>query len=357
MPAISRFTDVAAALRKDIAAGKLKPGQRLPNRIDLGKRFNAGMSVVQRAIDDLMQDGLLHARPRAGTFVADDPAAVRRLALVAPDFPSRFYQALRESAAQVAKELDVEFESYFVSGMAKTSDDAVKLCKDVREHRLGGVIFLAPPFPLVGTPAVDEPGIPRVAMQNHPSHNCSSVYVDGDSFLDRAIEYLTKLGRKCIAHIITSSDPQNTIDFEKRVRQRKIEVRHHWIQSIPPTVAFHPAERIVACLMHLDGENRPDAMILHDDNLIEPAVAGLLMAGVKVPAELTIVAHCNFPAAVPTPLPLRRLGFDCRQLIREAIKIVEKNRKQKDMPFQEVYVRAVFEDEMKPAPVMKEASR
>ena len=56
-------------------------------------------------------------------------------------------------------------------------------------------------------------------------------------------------------------------------------------------------------------------MIIGDDNLVPAVILGLLDAGIRVPEDISVVAHCNFPGPTPSLLPVTHLGYDSRQLL------------------------------------------
>jgi DNA-binding LacI/PurR family transcriptional regulator len=100
-------------------------------------------------------------------------------------------------------------------------------------------------------------------------------------------------------------------------------------------------------LIHLlmQGAERPDALLIADDNLVEHATAGLVAAGVRVPDDLEVVAHCNFPHPTPSVLPVRRLGYDAREVMKACVESIDIQRRDgKTAPT--VTVKAVFEDEI-----------
>jgi DNA-binding LacI/PurR family transcriptional regulator len=74
--------------------------------------------------------------------------------------------------------------------------------------------------------------------------------------------------------------------------------------------------------MELEGPKRPNALIIYDDNLTDHVIAGLLRAGVRVPDELMVVTHANFPLPPGGDFPLTRIGFDCRQLLLQCLNAV-----------------------------------
>jgi GntR family transcriptional regulator, transcriptional repressor for pyruvate dehydrogenase complex len=72
---------IAAELRRRIAAGELRPGDRLPGHRELAGTFSVSLGSVREAISMLVSSGLIETRPARGTFVID-PAS--ELVLAAP---------------------------------------------------------------------------------------------------------------------------------------------------------------------------------------------------------------------------------------------------------------------------------
>ncbi len=99
----------------------------------------------------------------------------------------------------------------------------------------------------------------------------------------------------------------------------------HWLQLCSPG-APEGARYITHLLMHEQQRQRPDALIISDDNLVEHATVGLIAAGVRVPDDCDIVAYCNFPWPTPSMLPVRRLGYDARQLLTSAMDKIDRQR-------------------------------
>ncbi|MBA3684465.1 MAG: substrate-binding domain-containing protein, partial [Planctomycetes bacterium] len=64
---------------------------------------------------------------------------------------------------------------------------------------------------------------------------------------------------------------------------------------------------------------RPDALVIADDNFAQAALAGLMSEGVRVGSDLLVIAHANFPLAACSSLPVLHMGFDAVALLREAI--------------------------------------
>ena len=156
-------------LRARIVRGAYPPGSRLPPRIDLERHYRAGPVTMQRVFDQLTREGFVVACGRKGTFVSDEPPHLCSFGLVFPyrDRPDRpwprFWHAL---AAEAAKLRRPGVRIAFSYGN-ETHDDIEaygQLVDDVVNHRLAGLIFASKPFYLFGSPVLQTPGLPRVAV-------------------------------------------------------------------------------------------------------------------------------------------------------------------------------------------------
>jgi len=63
------YQEIAEDLRKQIDAGVLEPGSRLPTERELRERYNASRNTIKDAIKRLIFQGLAETRPGLGTFV------------------------------------------------------------------------------------------------------------------------------------------------------------------------------------------------------------------------------------------------------------------------------------------------
>ena len=98
-------------------------------------------------------------------------------------------------------------------------------------------------------------------------------------------------------------------------------------------------------LWRLPAADRPDALIITDDNLVPEATAGLAAAGVRAPQDLTIVAHTNFPLQTVSALPAERLGFDVRRVLTTCLDGLEQRGRGAVLP-EPVVIPAEFASEI-----------
>jgi GntR family transcriptional regulator len=67
------YEQVAAEIRRAIAEGEAKPGERLPPARDLAAILDVNTNTVLRALRDLRNEGLLEFRRGRGVTVAGKP--------------------------------------------------------------------------------------------------------------------------------------------------------------------------------------------------------------------------------------------------------------------------------------------
>lgn len=78
----NNWKSVQEEVRHRIAAHIWRPGDLIPNEVDLAKEFGCSRTTVNRALQELADGGLLDRKRKAGTRVAHNP--VRRAKLDIP---------------------------------------------------------------------------------------------------------------------------------------------------------------------------------------------------------------------------------------------------------------------------------
>ncbi len=79
-----RWETIASELRADIAQGRLRPGERLPNETVLAARFGVNRHTLRQAVQALARDGFVRVVQGSGTYVRElvlDYALQRRTRL------------------------------------------------------------------------------------------------------------------------------------------------------------------------------------------------------------------------------------------------------------------------------------
>ena len=123
------FEVVVESIRRQIYTGNLKPGQKLPNELELSRQFNIGRSALREALKVLELSGLLTVRRgyNGGTFVAppdfEDASEVVTLTLRLGDTGLNQLIEAREvievRAAELAAERGTDLEAAELEAMTQ----------------------------------------------------------------------------------------------------------------------------------------------------------------------------------------------------------------------------------------------
>ena len=320
-------------LRGQIVAGTLAPGMRLPTRADLEERFAVSSVTVQRALDVLTAHGFITARGTLGTFVNDRPPHLGHYAVVFFARPGaegwmRFRESLRQAALATSGR---RLTMFFCSPDAAGERQRTALYAAIAAQALAGVVFTSHPYSFVGTPALDAPGLPRVAvMPPGELPGLKRVTYDEKAFLRLALARLRAVDCRRIA-LLTVPHQYESDDLDAQLAAHGLVSPAHWRLAIHPDHA-DSARACIHLLLHTDQRRRPDALLVGDDNLFVHAVAGLNDAKLRVPADLTVIAHANFPDPLaPTPGVLR-LGYDARTTLATCLELIDAQRVGSSVP-------------------------
>ena len=282
--------------------------------------------------------------------MAPKPPHTRRFALAFPsafDAESwvRFWTVLADEARRMRTEGLVEFELYSCINRALSeSDDYRRLLENVHKQRLAGIFFATPPFMVANTAILNQPGLPRVAITSPNSYKgVVALDMEGrEQFHQRSLDLLRQHGRRRLGWFGVPGDPWEEIPA--RAQKADLECKPHWVQTGIQTCPG-PARNLAKLLAQLPKNDRPDCLVLTDDNLVEPTIRGLLESGLRIPEDIELVASCNFPAP-KCDVPVNWLGYDIRNLLTIAVDIMRRWR-EGGKPGESVRIPLEFEDEIR----------
>ena len=344
---------IIADLRGKILRGDIPPVGRLPTRRELGAQYRASLPTVQQALDTLVADGFVQAKGTLGTFVVKSPPHLCRYGLVFPVHPgdpgpwSRFWTALVNEAMVINRSGPKKVSIFYGLGGHTDTDDYHSLLRELRHHTLAGLIFASQPSALAGSPVLAMEGVARVAIMRPgwESLGVAAVSLDDASFMTKALDYLVSRGRSRLALIASAGDKVRREAFDVGLAARGLSACPWWKQFVP-VAPPECASQVAMLLAHPDQSERPDGIVIADDNLVESVTSGLMRVGVRVPADMEIVGHCNFPWPTLSVVPVQRLGYDSRQTLRACIEVIDAQLRG-EAPTT-VEIPALFEDEVTP---------
>lgn len=331
---------IADILRRRIVEGRYLPGDRLPIRTALIRELGVCSSSLQKAQDALRQEGFVEAARRRGTFVAPRPPHLYHIGLTFDDNASdgrwfertRFLYALEQEAAAISRTTPWTIVPFTdVTRIRRETGDAPggpPALRDLNERasrrRLAGVI-VTNPYLLNAVGFVSDLPTVGFAGTHDPPTTCV-VRLDPRRFIDRALGDLKSRGRKRVAMLTSSTAPQVKLDHLYRAAaSRGLRAEAPWVQGVSLEEPHWARHAVRAIFMGRPSE-RPDALIVADEHLLEYALAGLSDQQVRVGRDVEVVTHCNFHWTPRPVSPVRRLGYTARETLDAAIALIVEHR-------------------------------
>ncbi len=315
LAATTKTEECYQAIARDIATGRIAPGGRLPRYRELQKQLGVSYITVLSCVRQLKSAGLVVGRERAGLYAAAAPPNVNRFILLLPksEAANRYLDVvgrlLPEEAATAGIEVVTrrDFEPH--------PDNPVyrQTLADARARRIAGVGYISMPILPPDCELCGVPGFPLINLS-------TLISFERDSFAKQAVDVLRRHGSRRIAALVLGR-PRTAEGIERILRAQKLPVVPHWLFPIG-TDTPEAAAAAVRLMLDLPKNSRPNGLIVADDNLVEQALKGVYQSGVRVPDDLRIIVHCNWPEPVPSNLPVTYLGYDVRSIARHCVAVL-----------------------------------
>lgn len=345
------YHHIVSELCESIVSGKAGVGSRLPTRRDLQRSYHTTPVTVNRALRLLAEYGFVEARGRNGTFVARHPPHLANFAITFPwgsdHAPSQFYRAIQNEAAKLQRPERRMHMFHGVQEGAGVSDESRRLLDLAQAHRLAGVIFAHAPWTLLHAPVVVSQRLPRVGIMAAVSdQSCPTVYPDLEGFIPKAFRSLAEHGRRRVGVLMLGSTNPRAAETRLMAEagRQGLILRSPWVQGVGLESTIW-AQQVIKSMFDAPKTDRPDSLVIDDDNLVQHATQGLLAAGVRVPDDVEVVVLANFPWAAPSAVPVRPLGYDITQLVALCMTRIEQQRKGEPYPVHTA-IPALFEEEI-----------
>lgn len=342
---MTRAEQIAEDIRMQIVRGELAPGARLPTWGDYERQYHVTRTTLNRVFARLKSEGFVYSSSTSGTFVSEYPPNSFRYAIVFSQTPgssgwNRFWWTMANQAVVLGQTGNRQFPCFYGVADQVDNEPHADLLSQAKAHRLAGLVLL-------GNPEISGElrccaDVPKVAVgRAGPEAEIPCVDMDHRDFLVRAVQSMVQSGRRRIAIITTATEPCD--EFPQIAKDAGVEHRSYWRLAVS---VHHPetVRPIIHLLMSSKPDERPDGIIIADDNLVEETSAALIEGRIRVPDDVEIISHFNWPNPVRSILPGRRLGLDTRRLLEECLTILNAQRRGESVPIQTL-VPCVFEDE------------
>lgn len=336
MPEPVRRQEIEDELKRRIRAGIYPAAGRIPSRRELLQEFDVSPVTMQRALDRLTEQGFVVPQGSRGTFVADQLPNVARFALVFAEEQgkgtwNRFWSTVQREAAAWRDAAGRTFVPYFIAGADPRAEGHRQLCADLASGRLAGVLFSSTPWFLDGS-TVFAADVPRTVIGGNQADvaRFSGSMIEWAGSIGpsaRICERLVREGRRRIGALVHRSFAEDGRAGLAEAVRAGLQTRPSWWVGLPPDPANAMCARgMVRLLLDRPPDQRPDVLFIGDDNFVPHATAGIVDLGIRVPSELCVLAHANYPNPTRSAVPCLRYGIDVRVLLAGALDEMERLR-------------------------------
>jgi DNA-binding LacI/PurR family transcriptional regulator len=292
----TRARQLANSLRQSIEKGDYISGQALASERELTESTGFSRTTVRRAIQILVEQGILQTVQGSGTFVRQaltNSTAARILGLIVPSINNPYYGELtyaieREATARGYQLLVGQFRY-------STNSEADYLLRYAENESVKGILVVPDP----DQPPVDSYNY--LAQMSKPLVFVSRVIggVQADSVIpDRVagayelVNYLINLGHRNIAYIrgIPPIFDSQKLGYERALREAGLPISEDLIVSLN-SPGDEAGEKGVDVLFQR--QVRFTAIFARNDNTAVGVNRKLRQLGLRVPEEISIAGFDN----------------------------------------------------------------
>jgi hypothetical protein len=304
---------IVQLLRHEILSGQRAPGAKLPTYDDFVEQFGVTRPTVARGLKALRSEGLVTAEGTRGVFVAKTFPHHSRILWVTSERPGEpGWSSLSAGILELVErgETGIPGEIVPLLGVdGRAGDPAYQtLCDAVRHGSAAGLLVTSSPTTRV-LAALQAPGLARVSVGG-PGPHADVLDLDVDALIAGAAVRLAR-GPKPRRIAVLSPQAAHLESAGERLRALGVDGRRLALLHVAP----------VGCeaLTHLlfERADRPDAVLVTDDALVPPLLAGLARAHVRPRRDVRVVARGDWPRT-GADAGVELVGFDAREVLAAA---------------------------------------
>lgn len=326
-----RYMQVKEQLVQLIAS--LKPHDRLPSRTILSETYQAARTTIERAISELIGEGLLYARDGSGTYVTERPTGrtiepdkgIANWGLLIPDILHYIYPGIVRGVSDIASDREINLI------ICNTDNEYEKQTKYIHKLAGSGVQGVVIVPAISGT--VDLNPFYRLQEADIPFVFCHR-FVEGiqaprvisNNFYAGyiATKHLLANGYERIAYIsrpVYSTSSERYQGYVSALMEANIQVRPEWV-LFEPTFETE-GEGYFSAQRMLRMEERPDAIFCFNDGIAKGVCDAAAEMGLAVGSELGIVGCDNTNICETLPIKLTSVKFQTYEMGAIAARLLE----------------------------------
>ncbi len=349
---LPKYQQIVVELRRCIAVGRVKVGDRLPSETELADRFGVSRLTVQRALKELQLEGLVERRAGSGTYVqAPKELNGHLFGLLIPGLgETEIFEPMCQGMAKAGR---TGGHALLWGHSTHASDEdkqflAHQLCDDYIARRVSGVFFA----PLEGFKNKDA--------VNHSIAERLSAAGIAVVLLDRCIDVWPKRSRfdvVCIdnrrggyqvtGHLL-SRGASRLLFLARPNSAPTVNLRYVGFAEAMRAVGLNPPEMIEGepsdrvFVRQLMERRQPDGFVCANDATAASLMQSLEALGFDVPAHVKITGFDDVRYSSLLRVPLTSLRQPCQELGEMAILAMLSRLKHPDLPARDIQLQCTL---------------
>jgi DNA-binding LacI/PurR family transcriptional regulator len=299
---------------------------------DIAKRVGVSHTTVSRALHG---SALISAETRerirqAAAEMGYQPSAAARslrtnrsqvLGVIVSSLDDPFFAEILQGIEERAQECGY---GLFIAASQHNLARERAIVKTMRTHRVDGVIICSTSFSAVQARQLFEFGFPTVVVNNQSADVFRySIYHDDVDGSRQLTHHLIELGHRRIAYLGNALSGRTTLDrldgFRQAMLAAGLPIPPEYIYQAPggkPEHGFAGAQRL------LELPNCPSAIVCYNDLMAVGALKAARLAGLDVPADLSVTGFDNIAISAYTHPPLTTFDQPKRAIGLEAARLL-----------------------------------
>ena len=331
-------------LREKIRGGVYPSGTMLPSQKTLARDYNVAPGTIQRAVKELVEQGILRADSRRGTFVADrfagdgshsKPQALRPKIAAIIEFYGPYMDnptslAIYEGIYQSVQEKGQDYDLITFNPMRRNWNQLVALerrtLETIENDQIPAVILWhsGSEETVPQLRRLQEKGVALIFLDRSPADmDCDLIGVDNYAGALTAMEHLTELGHRRIAFLTTDEDIFPVNERERGYRDGLKAADLPFDPALIRRMAYMDMGRemvsVVAAFQEL--ANPPTAVFALQDEVARTFIYKARKMGWRVPEDISVVGFDDRDQFAPKPPLLTTIRQPFEQMGRRAVEL------------------------------------
>ncbi len=347
---LPKYRHILRELRDDIESGRIQPGEKLQTEAELGERYQASRITVAKAVNELMQLGLVTRRAGSGTHVLGPAVSSGHVfGLLIPDLGrTEIFEPICQG--MMRSPLARPHSLLWGHAMAEAEgqeEDAIKLCHHYIKQKVSGVFFAPLEFStkkdranLEIATALEKAHIPVVLLDRcyapYPSRSPHDlVGIDNRSAGDMITTHLLQLGATRPAFISRALSASTVLGRIAGYREALIRHGLYANENLVREGDVADLDFVKSLLNDL----RPDAFVCANDMTAGRLISTLSTLGLDVPRQMRVVGIDDVKHAALFSVPLTTQHQNCADIGAMALETMLQRMAQPNLPVRDILLQ------------------